>query len=231
MLEKFLNSCYKLHELLIAKIKALSLDRATILGLDEELKDSQVGISSNKSNNLNFVINQNPQVRKSLTAILNNRQDDINRLLGDTRVIISEKNHPSTEQLLFAKSSFSKTIKLHNKSQKCGAKRCKCCNIIGIDRTLINKISTIDNQPIKQDASLDCKSTNIIYLFICNHCSHKSKITDFYFGRTFDKAHERTNGHRTYFNLDNFSYKNRLWLCISWNIIPRILVINVKILV
>ena len=121
MIEKFLNSGYKLHELLVAKIKALSLDRTTILGLDGEMKNSQSVTSSNESKTINFVINQNPRVRKSLTSILDDRHDDIIRLVGDTRVIISEKNHPSTEQLLFGKSSFSKTLKFEIGTQPCGA--------------------------------------------------------------------------------------------------------------
>ena len=66
---------------------------------------------------LNFVIYQNQNVRKALTTIIKDPQSDINRLLGDTRVVISEKSHSSTAQLLFAKGSFSRTIKVWNVPQ------------------------------------------------------------------------------------------------------------------
>ena len=84
-----LNSGYKLHELLVAKIKALSLDRTVLIGIDEQ---ESIGIPTTKdedSKTINFVIN----VQKSLTAIIKARQEDINNLVvvGDTRVIFSEK--------------------------------------------------------------------------------------------------------------------------------------------
>ena len=73
------------------KIKALSLDRTVLLGID---KEETIGISTTKDEDpkiLNFVINQNAKVRKPLTTIIKDRQEDINNLMGDTRVIFSEK--------------------------------------------------------------------------------------------------------------------------------------------
>ena len=208
MIEKFLNSGYKMHELLPAKIKALSLDRQTILGLDTKpLIIDEQNINDKTPSTLNFVINQNPIIRSQISAILKNREADITLLLGPTKVILSEKGHRSTSKILFAKASFSAIHKPHNKDQKCRGKRCECCKIMDCDPSILSKIITTPQNPIKPDTRLDCKSSNVIYVFICKHCSNKLEITDFYLGRTMEKLHERVNGHRKHFKTQNFEYK------------------------
>ena len=143
---------------------------------------------------LKFVIYQNQNVQKSLTSIIKDPQSDINRLLGDTRVVISGKSHSSTAQLLFAKGSFSRTIKVRNVSQKCWARGCKSCRIMDTGSMVARKISTVNNW----------KSANVIYSFICKHFCSEQGTPDYYFGRTMDKLHERVNGNRTHFKTKIF---------------------------
>ena len=114
----------------------------------------------------NFVINQNPEIRREIGAIVRSRESDTNKLLGETRVILSEKGHRSTAGLLFSKASFSAVPKIRNNNQRCGAKGCKCCNIMNIDIHALNKIGSITGQKIKPDNSLTCKSSNVIYIFL-----------------------------------------------------------------
>ena len=40
--------------------------------------------------------------------------------------------------------------------------------------------------------SLNCKSRNIIYMWVCKLCDEK----EVYFGRTTQECHDRTSGHR-----------------------------------
>ena len=116
-------------------------------------------------NNINFVINQNPVVRREMGAIIKSRESDIDLLLDNTRVMISEKGHKSTAGLLFSKGAFSSVPKLRNKNQRCGARGCKCCRIINNDKDTLDRISSITNQRIIPDHTLNCKSSNVIYIF------------------------------------------------------------------
>ena len=141
---------------------------------------------------------------KALTTIIKDRQSDINRLLGDKRVAISEISHSSTAQLLFAEGYFSKTIKVRNVSQKCWARGCKSCRIMDTGSMVARKILTVNNRPITLDRTLNWKSANVICLFIGKHCCSEQGTPDYYFGRTMDKLHERINGDRTH---KNFEYK------------------------
>ena len=152
---------------------------------------------------------------KALTTIIKDRQSDINRLLGDKRVAISEKSHSSTTQLLFAKgyfSSYHTTIKVRNVSQKCWARGCKSCRIMDTGSMVARKISTVNNRPITLDRTLNWKSANVIYSFICKHCCSEQGTPDYYFGRTMDKLHERVNGDRTHFKTKILNIRNQPYI-------------------
>ena len=193
MMDKMINSGYQLHELLPAKIRALSLDRDTLLETPE------TDHKKVEPNTLTFVVNQNPLVKKELKSLITTKKDDLNRLIGDHRIIIAEKKHPSTAGILFAKSSFSSTPKIINSNQKCNAKRCKTCKIMELPRKV-----KIEEKLFHLDYSLNCKTQNVIYLLVCRHCDAFSKH---YWGRTMEELHTRMNGHRGNFKMKNSEYK------------------------
>ena len=76
-------------------------------------------------------------------------------------------------------------------NQKCNAQGCQQCPLVNTEHKL-----SINNTNISIPRSLNCKTRNVIYLWKCKLCRSK----DCYFGRTTQKCHLRTNGHRGCFN-------------------------------
>ena len=75
-------------------------------------------------------------------------------------------------------------------NQKYNAPGCLQCPVVNEEHQL-----TINNTNIKIPRSLNCKTRNVIYLWKCKLCHDEC-----YFGRTTQKCHARTNGHRSCFN-------------------------------
>ena len=193
MENKFLHSGYSETELQECKTRALALDRDTILA---EHRNSME--QSQDSDILTFVINHDPHMAKLLKNFLSSKQDLLQLLIGNKRIVISERRNPNTASLLFAKSAFSAITSVLGSDQKCRARGCLTCNILTLDKCV-----NINDFIVKLDFSLDCKTDNCIYLAICIHCSIP---IEFYFGQTVNPAHIRFNGHRGCFKIENFKF-------------------------
>ena len=76
-------------------------------------------------------------------------------------------------------------------NQKCGATNCMQCPLVNTSNTV-----NVNGLRVKAAKTLNCKSRNIIYLWQCQICENENS----YFGRTIQKAHERTNTHRSCFS-------------------------------
>ena len=86
------------------------------------------------------------------------------------------------------------------RDERCNARGCLLCdNLITVNNVNINGLK------VKLDFTLNCKSSNCVYLAICRHCSDRK---EFYFGQTTTALHTRFNGHRACFKLDNFKYND-----------------------
>ena len=96
---------------------------------------------------------------------------------------------------------------MRNVSLKFWARGYKSCRIMDTGSMVNRKISTVNNCPITLDRTLNWKSANVIYSFICTHFCSEQGTPDYYFGRKMDKLHERVNGNRTHFKTKNFEYK------------------------
>ena len=80
-------------------------------------------------------------------------------------------------------------------SQRCNAVNCSSCKL------KLNNLLPIELTPnfyITPSNKTNCKSSNIIYAAICKLC------VDFYFGKTMNEEHIRTNGHRDKFSIEKF---------------------------
>ena len=75
--------------------------------------------------------------------------------------------------------------------QKCNSRGCLQCPLVN-DK---NRIS-VNGNSINVPQHLNCKSKHIIYMWVCKLCNEK----EVYFGRTTQKCHDRTSGHRGCFN-------------------------------
>ena len=58
----------------------------------------------------------------------------------------------------------------------------------------------VNGIPVVVPQHLNCKSKNVIYLWVCRLCNYKEA----YFGRTIQKSHNRTSGHRGSFSEDKW---------------------------
>ena len=75
--------------------------------------------------------------------------------------------------------------------QRCNGNGCLQCP------ATINKPKvTINNKSIAIPKTLNCKSKNVVYLWLCKLCAEKEA----YFGRTTQECRNRTSGHRNCFN-------------------------------
>ena len=60
----------------------------------------------------------------------------------------------------------------------------------------MNKITLLYNNPTQVPHNLNCKSRNVIYIWVCKICG----VKEVYLGRTIQECHYRTSGHRGCFN-------------------------------
>ena len=65
---------------------------------------------------------------KTLRDFLESKKDLLERIIGDRKIMISERRSPNTASLLFAKSSFSSTPQTLNNDQRCNARGCILCD-------------------------------------------------------------------------------------------------------
>ena len=137
---------------------------------------------------------------KTLRTFLESRKDELKQIIGDRKIMISERRGPNTASLLFAKSGFSSSRLTLNSDQRCNARGCLLC-----DNLLTDKNVNINGLNVKLDFTLNCKASCCIYLAICRHCTDRS---EFYIGQTTTPMHIRFNGHRSGFKLDNFKFND-----------------------
>jgi hypothetical protein len=147
-----------------------------------------------------FVINQHAGLRKDINSFFKEHQDDLNRLLGETRFVVSEKKHPTIASLLFAKRSFSRVPSVVLSSQKCRASRCKSCATMNLPKKMM-----LNGFLVKLDFTCDCSTDSAIYLARCKNCVDPiEKDRNFYFGQTVTTVRARNNGHRDKFKLSQY---------------------------
>ena len=75
-------------------------------------------------------------------------------------------------------------------NQQCNSAGClQCPAKINEENVLVN------NKTVPIPKWLNCKSKNVIYLWLCKLCNYREA----YFGRTTQECHDRTSGHRQCF--------------------------------
>ena len=80
-------------------------------------------------------------------------------------------------------------------NQQCNGRGCRQCpQVIDKDDLMIN------GKYLHIPHNLNCKSENVIYMWVCKLCNEK----EVYFGRTTQECHDRSSGHRGCFNNDKW---------------------------
>ena len=126
----------------------------------------------------------------SFKKILADNKDDLQQIIGNTKIIMAIKKNPSIGNTTVR----NKLLSFEDKqliNQKCGATNCLQCPLVNTSAT-----ATVNGLRVKADKTLNCKSRNVVYLWQCQIYEND----DSYFGRTIQKSHERTNTHRRCFS-------------------------------
>lgn len=121
--------------------------------------------------------------------------EDIQTLIGDTKLIIATKRGRTIGNALVKNKNICMSQDSDLPNQKCNASGCLQCPLVNQSNTL-----TINGKPLLVQKALNCKSQNIIYAWKCKLCNKE----DVYIGRTIQKSHKRTNGHRGCFNSEKW---------------------------
>ena len=128
---------------------------------------------------------------KSVVHSLNN---EIRELIGETNIMFAMRKNTSIGNHVVRNKNLSSPV-VTTEGQKCKARGCRQCPLVLEDQKLV-----VNGNTISIPRSLNCKSRNIIYLWICKLCGAK----EVYFGRTIQECHDRTSGHRGSFTEDKF---------------------------
>ena len=129
-----------------------------------------------------------------LKSLLRDMGDELKELIGNTRVMIAMKKGSSIGNMVVK----NKQLSLHDTnagSQRCGGRGCLQC-------PLVNNAEkhTVNENPIRIPKHLNCKSKNVIYMWVCTLC----KGNEVYFGRTTQECRNRTSGHRNSFSEEKY---------------------------
>ena len=194
--KKLLNSDFCRNEIAKAKAKALKLNRNVILHGQNELNEN--GVSS-PVREFVFVINHSNEIKKGIQEIVRSHTEALNSLIGNHKIIVAERRNMNTASMLFQKSAFSKEAPVLYENQRCGAKNCKCCQIMCVEPSI-----TVNGFNLKLDFSLNCANLNCIYVAFCRYCNVDCGI---YVGQSITKVNKRMNGHRCRFRYEDELYK------------------------
>ena len=128
---------------------------------------------------------------KKLIQSLNN---EFQQLVGDTRIMIATKKQSSIGNKFVRNKQLSITNILSD-DQRCNARGCRQCPLSNHKHKIL-----VNGHMVRVPSHLDCKSKNVVYMWVCKLCNEK----EVYFGRTTQECHDRTSGHRGSFSEDKW---------------------------
>ena len=184
LINHFENSGYNPGELQKLKQKAINrTSNATPPTTDPN--DDETTEDNNKT--LIFPIYHFDKLQE-FQSMVRDLQDDFQQLIGNTRVMFAIKKGSSIGNTLVRNKALCESSSTGNSDQKCNAPGCQQCPLVNTEKKMV-----INNTKITIPMHLNCKSRNVIYLWTCKLCGTNKEC---YFGRTCQKCHSRTNGHR-----------------------------------
>ena len=199
LINHFENSGYNPRELQKLKQKAINKTSNTTTPITNPSNDEEENSDSN--NTLVFPIYYFEGIQE-FKSMVRDLQDDIQQLIGNTKVMFAIKKGSSVGNMLVRNKALCDSIPTNNVNQKCNAPGCQQCPLVNTEKMMV-----INNTKITIPMSLNCKTRNVIYLWKCKLCRTTDEC---YFGRTCQKCHFRTNGHRGCFTDDKKWEKSAL---------------------
>ena len=139
---------------------------------------------------------------KSLKSLVHDMKEDIERLIGDVRIIFALKKHEAINDYVIKNRSLSRVF-AQNKfrtasSQSCGGKKCGTCPLLFES----GKKVMVNGKEVILDMRLSCRDKNVIYVAQCSICTGSNLGESTYFGQTTTEVRQRFNGHRSKFKFD-----------------------------
>ena len=164
-------------------------------GLD---KEGQSDFTEQKSP-LIFICEYFKDIDK-LKTFLNSLGDDLNKLIGSTKIMVACRKGPNIGNMVVKNRSLGEIDKEpNNRGQKCGARNCKTCSVMLEESEIsCNGIS------LKLPKNVNCKTSNVIYGDLCQDAICVQRGENLYVGQTFQPLNKRNNGHRGCFNDNDF---------------------------
>jgi hypothetical protein len=133
-----------------------------------------------------------------LKKLLKDLEPDISRLSGKkTRVLVASRKGRTISSTVCKNGSLCHNSTVNQTTQKCGAKKCKMCQLLCNTGEVFN-INGID---VEVPDRYNCKTRNAIYISQCQLCT--SEVDNTYGGQTNQPVHKRFNGHRSCFDLSD----------------------------
>ena len=180
-IQDFKSSGYKIDELTKLKEKAIAIVPNTPNTGEEKLLVFPVhffmGISEFKS-------------------VVTSLKDEFKGLIGDVKIMFAIKKNSSLGNMLVRNKLLSSNYdRMTPIGQKCNGPGCQQCPLVNPNKRLV-----VNGIPVVAPQHLNCKSKNVIYMWMCRLCNYKES----YFGRTIQKVHNRTSGHRGSFSEDKW---------------------------
>ena len=116
--------------------------------------------------------------------------NELHQLIGDTRIMFAMKKGSSLGNMVVRNKQLS-IVHPDGDSQRCNGRGCLQCPLSNNKSKIV-----INDQVVRVPRNLNCRSKNIIYLWLCKLCEEEEA----YFGRTTQKCQSRTSGHRGCFS-------------------------------
>ena len=137
-----------------------------------------------------------------LKTFVRSLDEDIRTAAGNVHTVFALRKHPSIGNTVVRNRRLSEGSEGNDEGsvredQRCGGRGCKTCDLMGASTSF-----TTNQQTVKLDMSLNCKSSNIIYIAQCRVCLERGERETTYIGQTMTPLHVRFNGHRNKFKID-----------------------------
>ena len=179
-----LNQC-------ISHFEASGYNHEKLIELKQEVlnKTDAVNNEVNEGDTLVFPVHFFDGVME-FKSVVRSLHNEFQQLIGDTRILFALKKSSSIGNAVVQNKHLSfppSTID----DQHCNGRGCRQCPLINEEN-----IVEINGNTLSIPRHLNCKSKNIIYMWICKLCGEKET----YFGRTIQESHDRSSGHRGCFN-------------------------------
>ena len=187
LITHFENSGYKSCDLQKLKEKAINRTSNTAPAVSNSNESDNNNDDNNKT--LIFPIYYFDKLHE-FQSMVRDLKDDFQQLIGNTRVMFAIKKGSSIGSTLVRNKALCESNSTDNSDQKCNGSGCQQCPLVNPAKKIV-----INDTKLSIPMHLNCKSRNVIYLWKCKLCE-----SECYFGRTCQKCHSRTNGHRGCFS-------------------------------